>query len=170
LDKIEVFLNNPWISGIGATLVVSFFAFLANKFWEYLHKAKALKLANTEIINILLVALVNLKSIDLIYIKSIMNSIYRKNNIPEIKQNSSIEVVNDLITSITKLQYISNIDKESIIGKLLELKMIDPLDPLKPTSDVSSNLQSVDKLLDSGFLNKSSLNKFVQIYILVVAV
>ena len=99
-----------------------------------------------------------------------MNSIYRKNNIPEIKQNSSIEVVNDLITSITKLQYISNIDKESIIGKLLELKMIDPLDPLKPTSDVSSNLQSVDKLLDSGFLNKSSLNKFVQIYILVVAV
>lgn len=170
MDKIEFFLNNPWVSGIGASIIFSIFVFLTKKFWEYMHKSKALKTANSEIINILLIASVNLQTVNLIYIQSIMDSVYRKNKISKNKQNLITEIINDLITEITKLQYISNDNKNLIIKSLLNVKTKSSLDDIRTVIDFPTTKKSESMVsIFDGILSNHNFKQFFQIYISVIS-
>lgn len=160
MSHIINFLNNSWVSGIGATFLFSALVFVFKNVWEYVRRNKALKSANSTIINTILGALVGLETSNADYIQSVMDSVYRDQNIPENRRNSPSDIINDLITATTKLQYISNTDKDSIIKKLLVMHA----DEKKKTTVFIVPKNSIEQSSTDSHM-KSNLYQFLYIYV-----
>lgn len=115
-------LTNQWTVTVAGGLIIAGLLKLASFIYGTTKSEKKVRDANQEVIDFLEKVITNKTELTDEFLQSIINSISRKNDVSLERMNSNVQMLEDVMIVLYKIDYLSIDEKNLMIAKLLEMK------------------------------------------------